>query len=354
MRLYVGTYATADARGIFQCSFDPATGDIAILGATDGIANPSFLAVDPAGRYLFAVSETSEFEGKPGGSVHAFAVDRDTGVLRRLNTQSSHGADPAHLSIDNRGRFVLVANYTGGNVCAFPVQEDGRLGPVVANVQHVGKGPNPERQEKPHAHSVMLDPANRRAFSADLGIDRVMVYTFDRASGALAPAEHPEIAMKPGAGPRHLDFAPDGKTLFVVNELNSTVTALSYDLETGLLSERQTIPTLPSSFKGENTCADIHVHPSGRFVYASNRGHDSIAVFAIQNSGGKLKLVQHQPAMGRSPRNFAVDPAGRFLLVANQRSDSVVVMKINQDDGTLSPSGRTIAIPAPVCIKFVV
>lgn len=352
MRFYVGTYTGGGSEGIYHCMFDPATGTIGILGATGGITNPSFLAADPRGRYLFAVSETAQFGGEPGGSVHAFAVDSDTAGLRHLNMQPSNGADPAHLSIDARGRFVLVANYTGGNVCVFPVRDDGRLDPIVANVQHAGKGPNPKRQERPHAHSVMLDPANRRAFSADLGIDRVMVYSFNRDSGALAPAEQPAVSMTPGAGPRHLDFLPDGTRLFVVNELSSTVTVLSYDVETGSLSEVDTVSTLPASFTAENTCADIHVHPSGRFLYASNRGHDSIAVFGVEHISGRLRPLQHQPTLGRSPRNFSIDPTGRFLLAANQRSGSIVVMRINQDDGTLAPAGASVEVPSPVCIRF--
>ncbi len=353
MRFYVGTYTGGESKGIYHCSFDPARGSIKVLGATGDITNPSFLAADPRGRYLFAVSETSEFEGKPGGSVHAFAVDRDSGRLRHLNVQPSHGADPAHLSIDKLGRFVLVANYTGGNVCAFPVREDGHLDRLVANVQHVGKGLNPKRQERPHAHSVVLDHANRRAFSADLGIDRVMVYTFDPDSGGLAPAEQPEVVMAPGAGPRHLDFSPDANMLYVINELNSTVTVLSYNNATGSLAEVHTVSALPSSFKGENTCADIHAHPSGRFVYASNRGHDSIAAFAVERSSGKIKTVQHQSTLGKSPRNFAIDPTGQFLLAANQRSNSIVVMRINQNDGTLAPARDNASIPSPVCIRFI-
>ncbi len=353
IRFYVGTYTGGESKGIYYCSFDPSSGSIKVLDATDTITNPSFLAADPRGRYLFAVSETSEFEGKPGGSVHAFAIDRNSGGLKHLNVQPSHGADPAHLFIDKRGRFVLVANYTGGNVCVFPVANDGRLGPVVANVQHVGKGLNPKRQERPHAHSVILDPANRRAFSADLGIDRVMVYTFDPDSGTLAPAEQPEVVMASGAGPRHLDFSPDADILYVINELNSTVTVLSYNSATGSLAAVHTVSTLPSSFKGENTCADIHAHPSGRFVYASNRGHDSIAVFAVERSTGKITTLQHQSTRGQSPRNFAIDPTGQFLLAANQRSNSIVVMRINQSDGTLAPARNNVSIPSPVCIRFI-
>ena len=234
----------------------------------------------------------------------------------------------------------------------FPVHDDGRLGPAVSNVQHVGKGPDPKRQERPHAHSVTLDPANRRAFAADLGIDRVMVYSFDRTTGALAPAEQPEIRMRPGSGPRHLDFSPDGQRLFVVNELDSTLAMFSYDVGSGALSELDTVSTLPASFLDANTCADVHVHPSGRFVYASNRGHDSIAVLGVEDARDKLKPLQHQSTLGKSPRNFSIDPTGRFLLAANQRSDSIVVMRINQNDGTLAPAGASATVPSPVCIRF--
>jgi 6-phosphogluconolactonase len=352
LRFFVGTYTGGASEGIYACTFDPVGGGIRILGATGGIEHPSFLAADPGGRLLFAVSETGEYEGKPGGSVHAFAVEATGGRLTHMNARPSHGADPAHLSVDAAGRFVLVANYGGGNVCVFPVLPGGRLGGVVASVQHAGSGPDPKRQRGPHAHSVILDPSNTRAFAADLGIDRVMVYTFDRSSGALTPAEQSAIAMRPGAGPRHLAFSPDGRRLFVVNELDSTVTALSYDAGSGALSVLGSASTLPGGFAGANSCADIHVHPSGAFVYASNRGHDSIAVFRVEDRSGALRPVQHQSTLGTSPRNFAIDPSGRFLLAANQRSDSIVVMHVDADDGTLTPAGVTASIPSPVCIRF--
>jgi 6-phosphogluconolactonase len=351
-RFYVGTYSDGASKGIYRCAFDPEDGTIEVLGATGGVTNPSFLAIHPRGSHLFAVGETAEFAGLPGGSVHAFRIDGQGGGLTHLNSQPSHGPDPAYISIDARGRYVLVANYSGGNVCVFPVRMDGRLDTVVANVRHTGSGPNPKRQERPHAHSVILDPANRRAFSADLGIDRVMVYSFNRESGAVSPAAQPELRMKPGAGPRHLAFSPDGKRLFVVNELDSTVVVFSYDVDTGVLEELDSVSTLPDSFAAANACADIHVHPSGMFVYASNRGHDSIAVFRIDVASGKLTPVQRQSTGGASPRNFAIDPSARFLLAANQRSDSIVVMRINERDGTLAPTGATASIPSPVCIRF--
>jgi 6-phosphogluconolactonase len=350
--MYVGTYTRGKSEGIYLCSMDAGSGAIVVKEAMKGIENPSFLAADPRQRFLYAVSETAEFNGLPGGSVQAFRIDPDSGRLSLVNARSSEGAGPCHLTIDKRGRWVLVANYSTGNLAVLPVRDDGSLGKATDVVFHRGASVNSARQQGPHAHSVTLDVANRYAIAADLGIDKLMVYHFDGDRGTLKPAAIPWIAVKPGAGPRHFTFHPDGTKAYVINELDSTVTAFSYERDHGVLKETQTVATIPGDVTGPNYCADIHVSADGRFVYGSNRGHDSIVVFAVEENTGLLTLLQHQPTGGKTPRNFAIDPAGRFLLVANQNSDSIVVFTIDQEDGLLAPTGIAAEVPTPVCIRF--
>jgi 6-phosphogluconolactonase len=250
------------------------------------------------------------------------------------------------------GRFVLVANYSGGNIAVLPVMKGGGLGKALDVKQDSGSGPNRERQEGPHAHSVLLDPSNRHAYSCDLGTDKVMIYDFDSRRGRLTPASQPFVSLKPGAGPRHLTFDRAGRHVYILNELDSTVTAFARESKTGALQELKTYPMLPEDFKGENTGADIHLTPDGRFLYCSNRGHDSIAAFRVDARNGALEAAGHTPTTGKTPRNFAVDPTGRFLLVANQRSDNVVTFRIDPSTGALSPTGHTAEIPSPVCLKL--
>jgi 6-phosphogluconolactonase len=349
--LYLGTYTRGRSRGIYTGRFDTVSGRVTMNGVVEGVENPSFLALDPSRTHLYAVSEVGEFEGTAGGGVVAFAIER-RGGLRALNRQATHGGAPCQLTVDATGRHLLVANYSGGNVTVLPIRSDGSLGPAAQVVQHQGSGADPRHQEGPHAHSVTLDSANRFAAVADLGIDRVMVYRFDAERGRLDPATPAEVRMTAGAGPRHFDFHPDGRRAYVINELNSTITALSYSSETGVFEPGQSISTLPAGDAGSNSCADIHVAPSGRFIYGSNRGHDSIAVFAIAPDTGELVPVQHQSTLGRTPRNFAIDPAGRFLLAANQDSDSLAVFAIDPQTGTLSPVGEPVDVPVPVCVRF--
>ena len=350
-RLFVGTYTNGKSEGIYRCVFDGRSGELIVQSLTKGVTNPSFLAVDTDRSRLLCVNETAEFEGKPGGSVSAFALNAETGDLRLLNSCSTHGADPCYLTIDSAGRFVLVANYTGGSLAVLPVHNDGSLGEATDVVQHKGSSIKP-RQEGPHAHSVVFDPSGRYAYAADLGLDRVMIYRFDDKQGKLIPAAPDWAPLKPGAGPRHLAFSPDGSGVYVVNELDSTLTAFSVDRSTGGLEHRQTLSTLPPAFAGENFPADIHIARSGRFVYASNRGHDSIAVFAVDAKKGEISLVQHEPTGGKWPRNFTIDPSGEYLLVANQRSDRITVFDINPESGTLAPNGHMAEVPSPVCLKF--
>jgi len=351
--VYIGTYTRATSRGIYVARFDPATGRLDPPELAAESSNPSFLALHPDRALLYAANEVSDFEGQAAGSVSAFAIDAATGRLRLLNRVSSRGADPCHLVVDGTGKNVLVANYTGGSVASLPIRPDGSLGAATAFVQHQGSGANPDRQKGPHAHAVQLDAANRLLLVADLGLDRVLLYRFDAARGALEPSDPPHASLGPGAGPRHLAFAPDGRHLYAVNEMNLTVRVFRYDA--GRLIDEQTVSTLPAGTKPgkADSTAEVQVHPSGRFLYASNRGPDTIAVFAIDAASGRLTPVEHVPTGGRTPRNFAIEPAGRYLLAANQGSDTVVVFRIDPDTGRLSPAGQSVAVGAPVCLTFV-
>lgn len=348
--LYIGTYTRGRSRGIYRARMDAGTGAITVDGVTEGIRNPSYLALSPNHAHLYAVSEVGDFAPLSGGLV-AYEIDRGGG-LRELNRQPSRGADPCYVSVDATGRWLFVANYTGGNAAVLPIASDGSLGEPVEVVQHEGSSADPRRQRGPHAHWVAADPANRFVFVVDLGIDRVAGYRFDASTGALRPAENAGVAARPGAGPRHLDFHPDGRRACVINELDSSLTALSYDPATGSMESLGSVSTLPEGFTGDNSCADVHVHPGGEYVYGSNRGHDSIAVFRMDRATGRLTLVQHQSTLGRVPRNFAIHPGGRFLVAANQESDSLVVFAIDSATGRLSPVGDPIDVPVPVCVRF--
>lgn len=348
--LYIGTYSDAISGGINSLSMNTVTGKLTACKIAVHATNPSFLALSPDGTYLFAVNETEGYDSSQGGAVSSFRIVSGGGQLELVNRQPSMGAHPCHLTVSRNGKFVLVANYSGGNVAVLPVSENGTLGETVCVKQHTGNGPNRDRQEKPHAHSITLSPDNQYAYACDLGIDRIMIYRFDAESGQLTPASVPFFQTAPGAGPRHFCFSPDKQRAFVINELNSTMTALDYHPSDGSLTEIQTLSTLPDDFKGENTCADVHVHPNGRFVYGSNRGHNSIAVFGLDPKTGHLKPARHQPVGGTTPRNFAIDPSGTYLLAANQNSDTINVFKINLKDGSLSPTGNSVKVEKPVCI----
>ena len=356
MLVYFGTYTTGTtSKGIYVSRLDPATGKLTAPELAAETTSPSFLAVHPTGSFLYAVNEVNTFGGQAGGAVSAFAVDRRTGLLKALNQQSSQGAGPAHLVVDREGRNVLVANYGGGSVAVLPLGKDGKLKSASAMVQHTGSSINPQRQKEPHAHAIVLDPANRFAYVADLGLDKVLVYQFDGRDGLLTLNNPPSANVKPGAGPRHLAIHPSGRFAYVINELNCTITAFNNDSAKGALQEAQTMSTLPagqamqSGFSG----AEIEVHPTGKFLYASNRGHDSIAVFAIDQNTGRLTFVENKLTQGSTPRGFGIDPDGGYLLAGNQRSDSVVVFRIDPKSGKLTPTGSKIDVGAPVSITFV-
>jgi len=351
--VYIGTYTEKKSKGIYAYRFDSATGQLSSLGLAAESVNPSFLAIDPSRRFLYAVNEISKYEGRSSGGVSAFAIDPGTGKLTLLNEVPSGGADPCHIAVDKTGRYVLAANYGGGSLAVFPILKDGRLGEASAFVRHSGASINPQRQEGPHAHSIYPSPDNRFAISADLGLDEVLVYRFDSEKGTLAPNNPRFAKVNPGAGPRHFAFHTSGRFGYVINELQSTVAVFSYEPASGALHMLQTISTLPKDFEGESTAAEVQVHPSGKFLYGSNRGHDSIAVFAINNRKGTLTPIGYALTLGKTPRNFAVDPTGSYLFAANQDSDSIVQFRIDPNTGRLTPTGQVLEVPSPVCVTFV-
>lgn len=353
MLLYTGTYTNGKSEGIYIFRFDSESGAIDRVGVASGISNPSFLTLDSRGQYLYAVNEVGEYQGKKTGYVTSFKVDAATGQLTKLNEQESKGTSPCHISVDPANKFVLIANYSSGSIAVLPIKADGSLGEAVETIQHKGSGANKQRQEGPHAHSVTLNSNGRFAFAADLGLDRVMIYRLDGATGKLTANDPPFAQTHPGAGPRHFAIHPKKTFAYVINELDSTITAFTLDDAKGTLKEIETKSTLPGDFRGQSFCADVHVHPSGRFVYGSNRGHDSIAIFRVDERSGKIEPVGYESTRGRTPRNFLIDPDGNFLLAANQATDTIAVFKIDPKTGTLRFLDRLIDVPAPVCLKLI-
>ena len=354
MLVYIGTYTRGtDSEGIYRCKLNMATGELQRVGVTPGVDNPSFLEVHPTGKFLYCVNEVGDYQGEPAGAVSAFAIAPADGSLQFLNQQSSGGAAPCHLVIDNSGRHVLVANYTGGSVASLPISSDGRLGPATTLVQHQGHSVDPQRQQGPHAHSINLDAANRFAVAADLGLDKLLVYQFDAQKGTLTANATPGIAVTPGSGPRHFAFHPNGRFGYVINEMALTVTALAYNPQRGVFSTLQTIATVPDDEpRAGLSTAEVRVHPSGRFLYGSNRGHNSIVVYQIAPDSGRLTLVEIEPTQGKTPRNFFIDPTGTFLLAENQTSGTIIVFRIDQETGALAATEYFAEIPAPVCIRM--
>ncbi|MDH4239257.1 MAG: lactonase family protein [Phycisphaerae bacterium] len=347
--VYFGTYTGVEnsSKGIYRSVFNLETGELSdpILAAEAG--NPSFLEIHPNGKFLYAVSEAGE-----AGSVSAYAIEADTGNLKLLNKQASGGAGPCHVSIDHMGKNLLVANYGSGSASVIPIKPDDRLGEPTGFVQHTGSSVNSRRQKGPHAHSINVSSDNRFAFVADLGIDKIMIYKLDTEKGTIVANNPPFVKVKPGAGPRHFAFHPNGKYAYVINELDCTVTAFAYDSVVGALKEIQTITTLPDGFNGSNTCAEVRVHPSGKFLYGSNRGHDSIVVYRVDLASGTLTYVEHETGNIKTPRNFNIDPTGKFCLVANQDKDSVIVFRINNESGALEPTSHKVSVVKPVCVRF--
>jgi 6-phosphogluconolactonase len=352
--VYFGTYTSGQSQGIYVSRFSPATGmlDAPVLAAAT--SNPSFLALHPNGHFLYAVNENHDAAGKGGGSVTAFAIDATTGLLTKLNTQPSGGADPAHLVVDRTGQNVLVANYTSGTVEVLPIAPDGSLKAPSDVVQHTGSSVNPRRQSSPHAHAVFVDSTNRFVYVDDLGLDKVMIYRHDAATGTLTPND-PAFAPTPaGAGPRHMVFDTSGTHAYVINEMACTITSFTCNTTNGALTPGATVSALPPGVDPEPAwgAAEIALLPSGRVLYASTRGHDSITHFAVDPASGSLSYVENQPSGGKGPRGFGIDPGGGYLVAANQESNSVSVFRITPGSGHLTSTGQTLQIGAPVCVVF--
>jgi len=350
--VYVGTYTGEKSKGIYAYRFNATTGSTTPIAIAAETENPSFIAIHPSGRFLYAVNEVDQFGGKATGAVSAFALNAETGKLTLLNQVASKGQGPAHLSLDKTGKYVLVANYGGGSVAVFPVSRDGQLGEASAFVQHAGSSVNHERQAGPHAHAILVSNDNQFSLVADLGLDELLAYKFDVANGSLT-ADHPQLVRTAaGAGPRHIAIHPNGEFVYAVNELDSTVSTYSFNSKTGALQPLQTLSTLPKDFTGENYPAEIQVDSAGKHLYLSNREHDSIGVFGINPRNGTLSPVQDVSTGGKKPRSFAIDPTGKWLFAANQESDTIVVFRIDSRTGKLTPTSHVLSVPTPVCIVF--
>jgi 6-phosphogluconolactonase len=347
--VYVGTYTGHGSDGIYAWRFDSKTGALKPLGLVAKSNNPSFLAIAPDRRHLYAANEA----GRGEGQVSAFSIDQATGALTPVNQVSAHGSGTCFVSVDKDGRVVMVANYGSGSIASFRIEDGGRLSEAVSTFQDTGSGGNPSRQKGPHAHSINPSPDNRFAIAADLGTDKLYVYHLDSSTAKLTPNDPPALKLTPGDGPRHLALHPNGRWAYVINEIHSTVTELDWDGKRGVLTAVESVTTLPAGFNGENTTAEVQVHPSGKWLYGSNRGHDSIAVFEIDAKSGKLKLVQNAPTQGQEPRNFRMDPSGTWLLAANAKSNNVTLFRIDPKTGRLTAAGQPIQLNSPVCIKFV-
>ena len=349
---YIGTYTGAKSKGIYVSRFNSQTGKLSTPELAAETKNPTFLAFHPNRRVLYAVGEIGDFQGKKAGAVSAFSIDGSSGNLTLLNQQPSGGAGPCHLAVDKTGQCVLVANYGSGSFAALPIEGDGTLGEPRSKIQDMGSSVDRERQAGPHAHYITLDAANRFALGCDLGLDKVFIWKFEPAKALLNKEDSHFASIRPGSGPRHLAFHPNGRIVYLINEMAATLTVFSYNPDGAALKELQTISSLPDKFEGFKSGAEVEVHPSGKFLYCSNRGHDSIAVFTVNPSDGRLTFVQHESTQGKTPRHFAIEPNGRWLLAENQDSDSIVIFRIDQGTGKLSATGEKVEVGAPVCIQF--
>ncbi|MGQ9632828.1 MAG: lactonase family protein [Bryobacteraceae bacterium] len=350
--VFFGTYTRKLSKGIYVSRFNPADGKLSEAELAAELTNPSWVTIHPKQRAVYSVAETSNYQGQKTGAVAAFALDPATGKLTKLNELPSHGTSPCHIAVDRTGRCAVAANYGTGTVACYPIRSDGSLGEASAVIQHTGSGPNPSRQQGPHAHQVVISPDNRFVFVPDLGLDKVMIYRLDPAKGTLTPNDPAFAETPPGSGPRHMAFHPKGRYAYVICELGSLIAAYSYNAARAAFTQLATVSTLPREFSGRNSTAEIEVHPNGRFLYGSNRGHDTIAVFTIDSTKGTLTLIEHVPTQGKTPRNFKIDPSGNFLIAANQDTNNVLVFRIDPSTGRLSPTGQTLQVGAPVCVEF--
>ena len=352
LRLYIGTYTTGEStsKGVYTCEFNIETGRITEPVLAAELKNPSFLAVHPSGKYVYAVNEFSEGGGRGKGGVTALLVQPD-GSLRKINEQPSPGGAPCHCNVDSTGTCLLIANYAGGNVVAYPIAPDGSLQPASSVQQHEGSSVDKSRQEAPHAHSINLSSDNRFAYVADLGLDKILIYNFDAAAHTLTPANPPAAAVTPGGGPRHFAIHPSGRYAWTNNEMSMIVTGFRRNPEDGSLFAIQEITTIPGGYNGRKSTAECLVHPNGRFLYVSNRGHESITAYTIDEGTGLLTYVENENTGGREPRNFFIEPSGRWLLAENQNTDTIVVFSIDPKTGALNPAGQTVSVGRPVCIR---
>ncbi len=348
---YFGTYTKGDdaGKGIYAYRFDSGSGTMTEIGVAAEVTNPSFIAIHPNNKYLYAVTEAGGGEG----AVSAFAIDHETAKLTLLNQVASVGSGPCHLNVDATGKMLAVANYGSGSTSSFQVNADGSLSELVTLIQHEGSSVDERRQKGPHGHSVNFSPDNRFVITADLGTDQLYVYKADPATGKIEPNDPPSGKVKPGGGPRHFTFHPSGKYCYAINEMGNTVTAFNWDAAAGTMEETQMISTLPDGYSETTHTAEVRAHPSGKFLYGSNRGHDSIAVFSIDQATGKLTTVEQTSTQGKAPRNFNLDPSGKYLFAENQNSNTVVTFAIDEATGKLTPTGQVLDVPRPVCLRWV-
>ena len=348
----ITAFAGGDEGAIHAYQLDPSSGRLELLCRNAEVENPFFIALSPDNRFLYSIHEPVKFGGGPSGNVRAFALDSASGELTYLNEQPTGGPASCYVDVDGTGKCVLAANYSGGSVAALPVQEDGALGERTCFVEHEGSSVDPSRQKRPYAHCIVAGPGSKHVFAADLGIDKVMIYRLDPDQGMLTPGEQPFARTCPGGGPRHFTFHPSGKFAYVINEMGNSVTMFRYDGERGMLTEQQTLSTIPDDFEETTHCADVKITPCGRFLYGTNRGHDSIAVYAIDEESGRLSLVGIEPSLGEGPQNLAITPDGTLLLVANMVGGNVVAFRIDAETGKLSATGEQVELPSPSCIML--
>lgn len=349
--VFISAFAPGDKGAIHAYQLNPETGELKLVQRTTDVEHPFFLAVSPDNKYLYSIHAPGKFGGKENEFVAAYKLLDRTGKLKLLNRQSSLGTASCYLDIDQSGKAVVVANYTTGSVASLPVKEDGSLGEAASFIQHTGSSVNPARQKEPHAHSIVVSPDQKFVYAADLGLDKVLAYALDPKTAKLSESPQPFVRTLPGAGPRHMTFHPNGKHLYVINELKNSISEFDYDLKTGTLIERQTISTVPEDFEGTSHTADLKITPDGRFLYGTNRGHDSIAAYRIDDQG-QLTLLGIEPSLGKGPQNLAITTDGKFLLCANMPGNNVVVFRIGKETGGLTPVGEPVSVPSPSCIMI--
>jgi 6-phosphogluconolactonase len=350
--VFFGTHSAGAQKGISVAHFNSETGILTKPELVVEAPSPAYFILHPDGKHLYVCNSNDFAKKYTGQTITAYSVDPKNGNLTLLNQQSSGGADPSYICMDATQRYVLVANYKGGSVAVIAIKPDGSLGEITANIKHTGRSVNTVRQTQPYAHSIKLDPANRFALVADLGLDKLFVYRFNQETGTLSQNDPPFVQVAPGSGPRHTAFHPNGKFVYLINEMACTIITYAWDSTIGKLTELQTSSTLPADFKGKNSCAEIEVYPNGKFLYASNRGHESLAVFAIDSTSGKISLLEHIPTQGHWPRNFTFDPTYKWLIVTNHNSDNAMVFKVDTTNGHLKSVGNPVPIVYPFCIRF--